>query len=89
MTTGPEHSALARLLQPLSRKLSVELATALVRLQADEATQSRYDELAARSNDGLLTPAEQAELDSLVEANTLLGILKAEAELSLLERKAA
>lgn len=89
MTTGTEHSALARLLHPLSRALSAELASALVKLQADESTQARYEELAAKCNEGQLTPAEQAELDSLVEANTLLGILKAEAELSLLERKAA
>ncbi len=89
MTTGTENSALARLLHPLSRTLSVELASALIQLQADGATQSRYEELAAKCNDGRLTPAEQAELDSLVEANTLLGILKAEAGLSLVERKPA
>jgi len=89
MMTAPEPSALARLLHPLSRTLSVELASALGHLQADESTQARYEELAARCNDGQLTPAEQSELESLVEANTLLGILKAEAELSLLDRKAA
>jgi len=89
MSTGTEQSALARLLHPLSRTLSAELASALVHLQADDATQARYEELAAKCNEGQLTPAEQSELDSLVEANTVLGILKAEAELSLLERKAA
>jgi hypothetical protein len=89
MMTGTENSALARLLHSLSQRLSAELAAALVQLEADNATQARCEDLAAKCNEGQLTPAEEAELDSLVEANTLLGILKAQAELSLLERKAA
>ena len=89
MIAATETSALTRLLHPLSRTLSEELAVALVRLEADEATQSRYDELAAKSTEGQLSPEERVELDALVEANTLLGVLKAEAELALSERKAA
>ena len=89
MTATVENSALARLLHPLSRALSEELASALIRLEADDSTQNRYEVLASKSNEGQLTPEERAELDSLVEANSLLGILKAEAELALLERKAA
>lgn len=89
MATGLETSALARLLRPLSSGLTAELASALVKLQADEETQVRYDELAEKANEDRLTPDERVELDSLVEANTLLGILKTEAEMFLSQRKAS
>ena len=36
-----------------------------------------------------LTPAEQDELESVVRANTLLGILKTEAQASLAHTKTA
>ena len=72
-------TALERLLRPLSHSFTVELARALVGVQADAETQARYDELAAKHTEGLLTSIEQDELESIVRANTLLGILKAEA----------
>jgi hypothetical protein len=79
MGNSAETSALERLLRPLSRELTVELARALVNVQADTETQERYDELAEKRTEGQLTPEEQAELESMVRANTLLGVLKAEA----------
>jgi hypothetical protein len=72
-------TALERLLRPLSRSFTAELARALIGLQADAETQARYDELAGKRTDGQLTPAEAAELESMVRANTLLGLLKTEA----------
>ena len=71
---------LERLLRPLSRGLTTELARALVNLTADLETQARYDALAEKRTEGSLTPLEQEELESLVGANTLLGLLKAEAQ---------
>ena len=82
-------TALERLLRPLSRNLTAELARALVGVQADAETQARYDELASRRTDGQLTPDEQVELESIVRANTLLGILKAEAHAFLAHTKTA
>jgi len=79
MGNSTEASALERLLRPLSRKLTVELARALVNVQADTETQERYDQLAEKRTEGQLTSEEQAELESMVRANTLLGVLKAEA----------
>ena len=76
-------TALERLLRPLSRALTAELARALVDIQADPETQARYDDLAGRRTEGQLTPAEQADLESIVRANTLLGVLKAEARVFL------
>ncbi len=75
--------ALTRLLRPLRRELSVELANALVHLRADNETQTRYDELADRHTAGALTTAERAELASLVRANSLLAGLKIEARATL------
>ena len=70
-------------MRPLSRTLTVELARALIAIQADADTQARYDDLASRHTEGQLTGDEQTELDAIVQANTLLGILKAEARASL------
>lgn len=74
-------TALERLMRPLSRTLTQELARALISIEAD--AQSRYDELASRHTDGRLSPEEQTDLEAIVHANTLLGILKAEARASL------
>ncbi len=72
-------TALERLMRPLSRALTLELARALIAIQADAETQTRYDDLADRHTEGRLTHDEQAELEAIVKANTLLGILKVEA----------
>ena len=82
-------SGLEKLLRPLSQDLTIELARALSNLTADEETQGRYDALADRKNQGRLTPAEEEELESLVRANTILGLLKAEAQLVLNHTKPA
>jgi hypothetical protein len=80
-------TALERLLRPLSQNLTRELACALVAVRADTEVQSRYDELAGKRTEGQLSPGEQAELESIVRANTLLGVLKAEASLFLAQAK--
>ena len=82
-------TALERLLRPLSQKLTVELARALVGIQADADTQARYDELAGKRTEGQLTATEQAELEAIVRANTLLGVLKTEAHAFLAHTKPA
>ena len=81
MKTVDEATALEKLFRPLSRNLTAELARALVNLQADEETQTRYDTLAEQRTLGSLTPPEHDELEAIVRANTLLGLLKAEARL--------
>ena len=80
-------TALERLLRPLSQSLTAELARALVGVQADAETQARYDELAGKRTEGQLIPAEQDELESIVRANTLLGVLKTEAHAFLAHAK--
>lgn len=89
METPDEKSSFERLLRPLRRELNAELAAALLRMQADEELQSRYDELAERNNEGRLTPEEHKELSSIVRANQLLSVLKAEARAFLQRPHAA
>ena len=81
--------SLERLLRPLRRELSVELADALMRLTADDEVQARYEELANKNTEDSLTSDERAELESLVHANSILTILKAEARAFLQRAKAA
>ena len=82
-------NSLERLLRPLRRELSAELADAIVRLKADAEVQARYDELAGKNTEGALRPEERAELESLVRANSILSLLKAEARAFLQKPKAA
>jgi hypothetical protein len=89
MTDTKDKSSLERLLRPLRRELNPELAAALLRMQADDELQTRYEYLAERNTEGLLDPEEQIELVSLVRANTLLSVLKAEARAFLQHPSAA
>ena len=79
MKTSSDATALERLLRPLTRSMTAELARALVNLRADQETQTRYDKLAEKRAEGRLTESELEELEALVRANTMLGLLKAEA----------
>jgi hypothetical protein len=74
-----DRSSLEQLLRPLRRELNAEFAAALLRMKADDEVQTRYEYLAERNTEGLLDPEEQIELTSLVRANSLLSVLKAEA----------
>jgi hypothetical protein len=80
MKTNGDTVALEKFLRPMARGLSTELALAIVNLTADEETQTRYDALAEKRTEGQLTPAELEELESFVRINTLLAILKTEAQ---------
>lgn len=84
-----DRSSLERLLRPLRRELNAEFAAALLRMQADDEVQTRYEYLAERNTEGRLDPEEQIELASLVRANTLLSVLKAEARAFLQHPTAA
>lgn len=89
MADKTEKSSLEQLLRPLRRGLNAELAALLLRIQADDELQARYEDLAERNTEGQLSPAEQNELASMVRANTLLSVLKAEARAYLQHPDAA
>lgn len=72
-------SILSRLLDPVGALLSPEVAQRISSLKADEQTQSRLDLLAAKSTEGLLTPAEQQEYRDYVDAIDLISVLQLKA----------
>jgi hypothetical protein len=59
------------------------VARQIVELRADATTQERIDELAEKSTEGQLSPAEEAEYDDYVEAIDIIGILQAKARSAL------
>jgi len=67
------------MLDPLSDCLDPEAAEHIVALRIDDAIQARIEELADRSNEGLLTAAERAEYESYVEGAEILSLIKLKA----------
>lgn len=68
-----------RLLNPLTDALSPEVAQRLLNLRTDPVVQQRVDYLADRCNEGLLTPEEREEYQTLVAAADLIAILQRKA----------
>ncbi|OYW30715.1 MAG: hypothetical protein B7Z47_03350 [Chthoniobacter sp. 12-60-6] len=83
MIAAFESTALGRMLRPMSKGMSQELARELVALKVEDDTQERYDYLAAGRREGTLSQDEEAELQDLVQVNSMLSMLKAEARLLL------
>jgi prophage DNA circulation protein len=82
-------AVLDELLEPVSRAFSQEVAQAVVNIRASDVAQARIAELAEKCNEGLLTPAEQAEYESYVQAADLISVLQAKARVWLASRKAS
>ena len=89
MADTTDRNSLEQLLRPLRRGLNAELAALLLRIQADDEVQARYDFLADRNTEGQLSPQEHDELAAMVRANSLLAVLKAEARAFLQHPTAA
>jgi hypothetical protein len=69
-------STLDRLLDPVGRCLTPEVARAFVDLRADPEFQNRLDELADKSTSGQLTAQEQAEYDLYLAAISVVTVLQ-------------
>jgi hypothetical protein len=72
-------STLDRLIDPLTRCLTVESAHRLIELRADPQLQDLIDRLAEKSNEGTLTPEELADYASYVSFGTFVALLKSKA----------
>ena len=79
MTQQPVAAALDRLLDPISRCLTKDVARQLVDLRADPALQERLDILADKNTEGELSPEEHAEYETYVRALDFVAILQAKA----------
>jgi hypothetical protein len=83
-----DEPVLGRLLRPLTDGLSEELLRAMAKMECSPAEQARYEELADRNAEGLITPEELRELKAIVSANTFLSALRDEARAALQQRAA-
>jgi hypothetical protein len=81
MSTAQEATlgVLDRLLDPISRCLTPEVARELVELRADPVVQERLEWLAARNTEGALSSDERAEYETYVRALDFIAILQAKA----------
>lgn len=71
------------MLRPLTASLRKEVLDALASLQPSEEEEARYHDLADKNAESSITPEERAELEDIVSANTLLSLLRQEAQLAL------
>ena len=87
MVAATPRMLLDRILDPLAECFTPEVARRIAAVSLDPAIQSRIDQLAVKANEGQLTAVERDEYAELIEALDFLGILKAKARLSLVERR--
>ena len=73
-TTG-----LAKILDPVAQCFTPEVAKRVAELRADPAVQARIDELAAKCNEGTITPEEMAEYDAYIQAMDVVAVLQKKA----------
>jgi hypothetical protein len=79
---------LDRLLDPVGKILTPDVARDLVKLRFDKTAQARIARLARRCNEGKLTEAERTEYETYVYAIDFIAILQAKAR-ALLKRATA
>jgi hypothetical protein len=83
MQNGGTVAVLEDILEPVMNAFSRDVAQALVNIRAGEAAQARMADLAEKCNEGILTPAEQAEYESYVHAVDMVSVLQAKARVWL------
>ncbi len=76
-------AALQRILDPVGRCLTPDVARTLLGLRADTETQARLEELADKSTEGALTDAEREEYRACVSAMDFLAVLQSKARAML------
>lgn len=81
-------SPTALLLDQLAESLTDDAARRIVSVQLAPELQARIDELAARANNGELTPEERSDYAAAIDGIDLLGIFKAKARAGLARRTA-
>jgi hypothetical protein len=79
MSQTQKTRTLDRLLDPVDRCLTPEVARRLVELRADTVLQKRVDTLAGKNTEGQLTPEEREEYETYVRTSRFIAILQAKA----------
>lgn len=81
--------ALDRLLDPVGRCLTPDVAREIAGLRADPAVQARIDELADKSTEGRLSSKERSEYETYVRAIDFIAVLQAKARSATSNRRNA
>ena len=79
MTQASTSSIMDRLLDPVGRCLTPEVARKLVELRADPDVQAEIDELAEKCNEGTISSEERAEYEALIRVGQFVALLQANA----------
>ena len=80
-------ATLDRLVEPVVRTFTPEVARALINLRADRQLQARMDELAEKCNEGKLTSDEREEYETSIRFANYLVLLQAKARKLLKARE--
>ena len=80
-------ATLDRLVEPVVRTFTPEVARALINLRADRQLQARMDELAGKCNEGKLTSDEREEYETSIRFANYLALLQAKARKLLKARE--
>jgi hypothetical protein len=80
---------LERVIDPKRGNLSADFARYILALGFPPADQARYAELAAKAQEGPLSPDERAELDEFLDVNDFLTIVHSKARASLTQHNSA
>ena len=85
--SSTEAAIIARMIHPEKDDLPKATAQAVLRLfSLDQDDLDRMHVLAVKNQDGALTPAEKAELESYVRVSYFIDLVHAKARLSLKKR---
>ncbi|MBY0522291.1 MAG: hypothetical protein K2R98_02785 [Gemmataceae bacterium] len=88
-TKEPPSSVISRIVRPLDGTLSPEAAHSILELKFDECNLQRMRELLLKNQDGVLTTAEQQEMEDYRKVGHLFDMLHAKARQSLRRSKSA
>ena len=76
-------------LEPVAKCFTAEVAREIAGLRLAPDIEARLDQLAEKSNEGRLTPAEREQYEAYVDAIDLVSVLQAKARRILVETAAA
>jgi hypothetical protein len=79
MPHKPESGILDRILEPVARTLTPNVARRIANLRADPHVQAQIDELAAKANEGQLTVVERTQYEAYIAAIDFIAILQSKA----------
>ena len=87
--SAPDAAIIQRLVDPRRCGWTEQAAQAVLKLSLSAEDQLRASDLADKSNEGSLTAADQAELESYLRVGTLVDLMQSKARLFLRDIQSA